>query len=657
MLRKHSMDFKKIFKSLGQRIVGKKYSGIIRGGLPVSSRKWGPNEFLSSLDISLYTNAAISKRASKVGNIEFLLQDKYGEQIENDPVLDLLYKPNPVLTGVEFWKLYQTYYDTLGEAYILLRSEREIFETSKVTEMHLLNPIQMKPCFDKWGKPIKFEYKTSAETVTYKPEEILYIYNPDPKQILRGQSILKPGVTAIQTEIQIATYHSQILANGGKVEGIFTFKTPNLTEPQLKELKARYQKEYGQAKKAGMPLFLGGDSQYIKTGLSPDELSFLEAKKMTLEDICILTSVPKSMLASTNDVKFDNAATDRATFLRETINPLLKTLTTALDIALFPDDRTLTFVDPTPENIDRKLKETENGIKNYYMTINEARERHGLDAVDEGDQIMVPFSLMPLKRSVEPVDTEKRMKSEVEHPLKDYDVRRLYWKMQTKRADAREKKFKKVIKEYFKEQGERLVEALQPIKTLHFRNKQIDELLSLELEAKLGKAMFMPMLTEMLKHAGIDALEFAGSAYQFTFSAEIASWLDNRVDVFSTKINETTFKKLKEQFAISVELEEDRDQLVSRIEDTYGNISKNRAATIARTEVHNVTQYGTMEGYKQAGMEIKIWVSVMDMDTRDSHKLMDGKERPMGMPFPNGLMFPGDPAGDPAEVVNCRCVI
>jgi HK97 family phage portal protein len=662
------MGIRNFFLSIGERVTAKRYIGILPGALPMNTKHWGGNEFLSALDVSLYTHSAINKRADKVGEIQFVLKDAKGNDIENDPVLEILRKPNKVYTGPQFWKLAQIYYDTVGEVYILIDGNREIFERKKnIAGLHLLIPTLVTPKFNADGTPSGFEYKTTESTVTYKPEQIIYIFNPDPKHPLRGQSLLKAGIHAITTETQISQYHARVLENGGKVEGVFKFKTGMLTENQLETIKDKYQKEYGSAKKAGLPMFLGGDAEYIKTGLTPDELSFLEAKKMTLEDICILTGVPKSMLASTADVKFDNADADRAIFLRETIKPLLTGLCTALDYALFPDDRNLTFVDPTPENIDQKLKETESGVKNYYMTINEARERHGLDPVANGDDILVPFSLSPLgtEREEEPEENEddedkkKVLKTKtIEHPLRDPDIRALYWGMQIKRMEAREKLFKKEVKAYFADQEARLIEKLSPTKTRVFRKKSLlDESLTLEVEARIGKKMFLPLLTQMLKDAGIDALDFAGSKYEFILKDEIVSWLDKRVDVFLNQINETTFAKLQSVFAESLDAGEGREALISRIQETYGGINKARAGLIARTEVHNATQYGTLQGYKQAGLTIKIWVAVRDAYTRDSHATLDGEERPIDRPFSNGLMLPGDPAGSPEEVINCRCMI
>ena len=53
--------------------------------------------------------------------------------------------------------------------------------------------------------------------------------------------------------------------------------------------------------------------------------------------------------------------------------------------------------------------------------------------------------------------------------------------------------------------------------------------------------------------------------------------------------------------------------------------------------------------------QLKEWLATLDGVTRDSHRKMDGVRVPYNKPFPNGLMYPGDPEGDPGEVYNCRC--
>jgi len=656
-----------LFKDIAGMFSSQKYIGLLSGNLP-SSTRWGASDYLKAVDISLYTDRAISKRAEKVGEVEWIVKDKLGEPILGHQVLDVLNFPNDYYSAPQFWGLYQKYYDVIGTAYIVKDIGRELFESTRVKKLHLLRPDMVKPIYAKDNSYIDYyEYRTNTGTIRYEAEQIIMIFNPDISNPLQGRSLLKSGIQTIQTEVQISAYHSRVLENGGKVEGVFKFKTPRLTQEQLQQLKDDYAKEYADARKAGTPLFLGGDSDYIRTGLTPDELSYLDAKKMTLEDIIIMTGVPKPLLGSFDDIQFSNADAAIRIFLRETIKPLLNNLATSLDRTMVAEGERLTFVDPTPENLEDKIKETESGIKNYFMTINEARARHGFEELPDGDVIMVPFNMMPLgtdlKAKAKTDDTQKRIKStkEVEHPLRDEAVRKKYGEARSKKEDGQITGFNKVVETYFTEQRDRLVDQIKSRKSFKVKGL-LDETFSIELEAKLAKVSFMPLLTQLLAEAGADAMELAGSSFDFNVTSDIRSWMEKQADETSEVINVTTHKKLTSEFEASFAAGETRDDLIKRITTAYDGISKGRAASIARTEVHSVNQYANIEGYRQANMPIKIWVSVIDSETRGmdfmdeaDHVSMDGEEVPLDMPFSNGLMYPGDKRGGPSEYINCRC--
>jgi len=88
-------------------------------------------------------------------------------------------------------------------------------------------------------------------------------------------------------------------------------------------------------------------------------------------------------------------------------------------------------------------------------------------------------------------------------------------------------------------------------------------------------------------------------------------------------------------------------------------IGYNKAVRIARTEGHRIQCSAADDAAHQAkdrGADIvKKWDATLDGATRESHIAVDGEIRELDEPFSNGLMFPGDPAGGAAEVVNCRC--
>jgi len=56
----------------------------------------------------------------------------------------------------------------------------------------------------------------------------------------------------------------------------------------------------------------------------------------------------------------------------------------------------------------------------------------------------------------------------------------------------------------------------------------------------------------------------------------------------------------------------------------------------------------------------KVWMANHDAKTRPDHAEADGQEVGMDESFDVGgeqLMYPGDPAGSPGNIINCRCTV
>lgn len=99
---------------------------------------------------------------------------------------------------------------------------------------------------------------------------------------------------------------------------------------------------------------------------------------------------------------------------------------------------------------------------------------------------------------------------------------------------------------------------------------------------------------------------------------------------------------------------------------------KNRAILIARTEIIKSANYGARQGAKKAGYACdKQWISASDNRTRRtprdqfSHLAMNGItidiDEAFHVPNRNGgydlLMQPGDPTGQAADLIQCRCCL
>lgn len=99
---------------------------------------------------------------------------------------------------------------------------------------------------------------------------------------------------------------------------------------------------------------------------------------------------------------------------------------------------------------------------------------------------------------------------------------------------------------------------------------------------------------------------------------------------------------------------------IARNINNASNSGLYNAKCIARTEGHRIQQTSTRDAQwvaKSRGANVlKQWDATLDGRTRPSHARIDGEIRETDEKYSNGLMFPGDPSGPAAEVINCRCV-
>lgn len=95
--------------------------------------------------------------------------------------------------------------------------------------------------------------------------------------------------------------------------------------------------------------------------------------------------------------------------------------------------------------------------------------------------------------------------------------------------------------------------------------------------------------------------------------------------------------------------------------ETVMQRNKTSAIRNARTAVTSAQNAGRINSMKQAqkkGINVqKRWISAHDGRVRDSHAHLDGQIRNIDDYFDNGLLFPADSDGAPAEVYNCRCTL
>lgn len=143
--------------------------------------------------------------------------------------------------------------------------------------------------------------------------------------------------------------------------------------------------------------------------------------------------------------------------------------------------------------------------------------------------------------------------------------------------------------------------------------------------------------------------------------------LSQRKDILLPNVNVDTPKDIRwnrQKFngAImqSILQGESVDDSAKRLRDVIGmNYNSSvRSARTALTAAENIGRIRSFERAEDLGINLmKQWIATLDKRTRDTHRLLDGETIPVKETFWNGLMEPGDPDGEPAEVYNCRCTL
>jgi len=170
------------------------------------------------------------------------------------------------------------------------------------------------------------------------------------------------------------------------------------------------------------------------------------------------------------------------------------------------------------------------------------------------------------------------------------------------------------------------------------------------------KKELKPIYVDMYKKNGKIALSQLGIGISFNLDNPrarhmVGASLQHIDDINQTTINRLT-KDIRDGMANGLSISD----IAKNIENVWEDAIGYRATMITRTEVLGAQNGGAYLGYGQSGVvKATEWMTAGDSRVRPSHRVLDGYIVPFGRPFPNGLLYPGDPMGAVEEVVGCRC--
>ena len=125
-------------------------------------------------------------------------------------------------------------------------------------------------------------------------------------------------------------------------------------------------------------------------------------------------------------------------------------------------------------------------------------------------------------------------------------------------------------------------------------------------------------------------------------------WLEKHSQVQAAYINAST----RDQLETALRDPEPRDAVKALFEQALTAWTARQAMSAVTT----AQNFGAMEGAKASGVGQKTW-QVNSGNPRPDHAALHGMTIGIRERFPNGLRWPGDPAGSAEQNANCQCTV
>jgi HK97 family phage portal protein len=332
-----------------------------------------------------------------------------GEKTESfdHPALELLASPgtgqsqSSLLYSYVAWKL------ITGSSYMYLNNgetgETQDFSKPPI-ELNMLASDRMKIVPGDKGIQ-KYEYSANGQTQSFPVDmltgdsNVMFSKFFNPTDDFYGLSPMQALAKNIDMYESALNWNKGLLDNSARPSGMFTWTGEgNPTADQIADIRKMIKDNTGEDN-AGKPLF-GGKLDFKQMSLSPKDMEFMLLKSVTQKDITRGYKVPPILLNIGSDATFANMADARLALWDEAIIPLLKCFVSEFNMNVMPRYQGNELLELNLDNITalepRRQKQWDRAQSADFLTFNERRNIVGYEDVDDGDEILVNASMVPL---------------------------------------------------------------------------------------------------------------------------------------------------------------------------------------------------------------------------------------------------------------------
>lgn len=649
---------------------------------------------------SVWVQASIKKVAQPIGSVPLRFEDEQTETEIDDERLEQFWKhPARRLSWFDTVEATVGWLGLAGESFWVLGDEwLNPFPAAQVPEPFVVaRPDRMKHHVvdgallgwvfrDKIGRDHKL-----------LPEQVLHLKFWNPYDDWRGLAPYLAAKIATEADYFASTFNRNLWQQNGDRGPFVISEDTTLTQEQREAIttglrEKRRAAQSGQFKAA----FLTGNIKVEDPKIQTIDATAAAVRLQNRHEIAIAFGVPPSMFDVIASYSIGSAS-DRFILIEETCMPMgakimepvtmiSKMITGQANLCAYLDwDEHSTMQAVRRERIDAAMKLFSTGMPmesiNDYLKL-------GMQPFSGWDTGFLSFSLAPVEGVInpappEPLDMEGNEPEEDDTSLGASIIRAAFeasndvseWQRRRPKreiamvrhheaqvrpiAKAYESAFTRVLMKARAETLAKVAALGQATKSIQTKAAAADFLFDAH---KFGRELVVAM-----RSVSASALEIAGQTVLDeleirdpwkTPPAEVLNFNKARQNKI-VGVGRTVFQQINGTVEESIKAGDSIDTMANKIRETFNDITKGRAKTIARTEAGAAYGQGRQVAMESAGVQWKEWLTSGLPNVRPAHVQANGQRVRVTDKFEVGgeeLDSPGDPNGSPENVINCNCV-
>lgn len=559
------------------------------------------------------------------------------DEAEDHWMAELIRRPNPFLSPFEIWELTGIYMNTAGASYFeLVRTQNN--PTAPVLEMYPLRPDRIIPEMDSKRFITGYRYKPdNAGEVFYQPWQVLRIPFLDPFNLADEISPASRAAQEIDIDFRATGFTHRYLTNYGVPPGVLS-TDQEITPDQANDIEERWWQKFNPFRgKIGRVPVLGKGSSFQAIGQNFRDMEFESIRNFVETRICGVFGVDPVLLPSwtgiTHGGKYSNYAEARRHLWDETIIPLLRRIESKINSQVLSHEPNyyvkfdLSEVQALQENQTEKAQRMRILFDSEIAKLNEVREVVNLDSIGpEGDLFKSEIRAERIKKMREEMGGGEDEGDEEDEPSdktddEDKDVEQNSVKLEGLSSDEYigkiqaaqrnlEKKFQTVMSGFFRDQKKAVVKEVNTNAIDDEQRRKIERQITKVITRSEGILLDLATehLAEMILTGGEIGAEVIGPDFELD-NADVIEFIEAYSLKFAQGVNDATDRQirgiLRRGFAEQWSVTKIRD----KIREKFNDYSKERAQTIARTEVIRASSGGSKFAWKKAGVRELQWLA------------------------------------------------